>query len=408
MSNPKPRIFMVNQGDDSQRFGVGRYISEMVGEAKNRKRILEMVLITIGVNDISKVEIKKDGNITHFNVPKPFLVGQGLMYGISKQLSSGVFLLLTDYFTFNSSDIFHFNSNMQHFLLHKIKQNTTVRIVYTVHVSMWNVLYNNDEEKFLSEWNDRECFSLSKKNILAEIENCKLADLIIGLSNNTVEDLRKYYKVPKNKLKRIFNGISTEPPEIDEKKLKNIRKQVGLHTTDFIFLFAGRINEQKGISDLVEAFIRLTNGGHGNIKLIVVGDGPLKKTLEDKTKGDYPFIKYIGYVPQNEIQYYYKLSDTIVIPSLYDQNPYSILEAMAYKVPMILTDIDAFLKLQNGLVCLKVPLKNEYKVAVAQLKKQMQHIIEKPELRIQLIENAHRMLVSNFSAAQMFNKTYTV
>ena len=408
MSQKKSRIFMVNQGDGSQKFGVGKYIAEMIEAATKQREKFQMVVVTIGAEVISKVQLTKKKNITYFNIPKPFLQKHGLIYGLSKQSSHAIFLILRDFFSISETDIFHFNSNMQHFLLLKIKAFTHATIIYTVHVSMWNVLYKNNEEKFLEEWNDTSCFSNHKKNILAEIKSCEKADKVIGLSNNTVDDLRKYYKVPENKLKRIFNGISSDPPKIDEKKLHGIRTNLNLKKTDFVFLFAGRVNVQKGISDLIEAFNSIQYPDHIQVKLVVVGDGSLKKELLARTEENSAFIQFLGYVPQTEIYYYYRLSDVIVIPSLYDQNPYTILEAMAYRVPMIVTNIDAFAKLKNGSVCLKVSLESETKVHILDLRAKMQLLFEKHELRNHLAQNAHQMLLDNFSAAQMFNKTYNL
>lgn len=398
---------MVNQGDDSQRFGVGKYISEMIQEAENRQEKYEMVIVTIGVNGISEVRRKEENNITYFDIPKPFLLKQVLLYRLSKQLSLGIFTILTDHFIITINDIFHFNSNMQHFLLHKIKENTAARIVYTVHVSLWNVLYHNNEEHFLSEWNDPECFSDQKKNILAEIENCKQADRVVGLSSNTVDDLRKYYKVPKSKLKRVFNGISSIPPKMDFQKLNEIRKNLKINDNDIVFLFAGRVNQQKGIADLVEAFNCLIKDGDNNLKLLVVGDGSLKEKLKSQTESGSE-IQFLGYVPQKEVHYYYTLSNAVVIPSLYDQNPYTVLEAMAYKVPMIVTDIDAFIRLKDKNDCLKVSLESEIKVNILALEKTMQQLIKSSELRNFLIKNAHDLLTRKFSSSKMFQDTYVL
>lgn len=408
MISKKRRIFMVNQGDDSQKFGVGKYISEMIDAAKKQGRKCQMVVITIGAQTTYKVQIMEQDNITYFNIPKPFLQKQELIYGLTKQSSHAIFLILMDFFSISETDIFHFNSNIQHFLLLKIKTFTPAKIVYTVHVSMWNVLYKNNEENFLSEWNDSNCFSMPKKNILAEIESCKQADRVVGLSNNTFDDLKKYYNVPKNKLRRIFNGISTTPPSINNKKMKSVLKNVEIEPKDVVFLFAGRLNEQKGISDLVETFEILHRSGYTNLKLIVLGDGSLKHELASKNEGLKHSIFFLGYVPQSEIHYYYKLADVIVIPSLYDQNPYTILEAMAYKVSMIVTDIDAFDALERDSVCLKAPLESETKVDISALKKNMQRLIENPELRDVLAENAHHMLLQNFSSDKMFIDTYNI
>lgn len=398
---------MVNQGDDSQRFGVGKYISEMIQEAENRQEFYQMVVVTIGVNSISKVRKVAEKNITYFDIPQPFLSGEGLLYGLSQQLSLGIFLILTDYFTLSANDTFHFNSNMQHFLLLKIKESTLAKIVYTVHVSMWNVLYANNEEHFLSEWNDPECFSVSKKNILAEIKSCNQADLVVGLSNNTVDDLREYYKVPENKLRRVYNGISTVPPKINTKRLDRIRGKLKIDEKDFVFLFAGRVNEQKGITDLVAAFNSLIKSGAKNIKLLVLGDGSLKEKLKSQTESSSE-IQFLGYVSQKEVHYYYSLSNTVVIPSLYDQNPYTVLEAMAYKVPMIVTDIDAFIKLKDKNECLKVSLESETKVNISALEKTMQQLIESSDLRHLLIKNAHELLTRKFSSSKMFQDTYVL
>lgn len=123
------------------------------------------------------------------------------------------------------------------------------------------------------------------------------------------------------------------------------RKDVGLSDDDFVIIYSGRINPEKGIMELIEAISRMTN--YPNIKLLVIGssffgnvtnEDDFTKELRKKMEHIKDQIKFTGYIPYNDVPAYLKLADLAVVPSMWEEAfGLTVLEAMAAGLPLITT-----------------------------------------------------------------------
>jgi glycosyltransferase involved in cell wall biosynthesis len=103
-------------------------------------------------------------------------------------------------------------------------------------------------------------------------------------------------------------------------------------------LYVGKLEENKGIHILFEAFIRLREHNR-QVQLTVVGDGVLKKQIMQraKTAGCEDDLVVTGYVddPANLMEFYMN-ADVLVVPSVLNEGfPRVIDEAMAFGIPVI-------------------------------------------------------------------------
>ncbi|MEM4260484.1 MAG: glycosyltransferase family 4 protein, partial [Candidatus Woesearchaeota archaeon] len=102
-----------------------------------------------------------------------------------------------------------------------------------------------------------------------------------------------------------------------------------------VFLFVGRWSRVKGVDILIEVFSEIIKV-HNNINLVLITDIPEKVKQKIITKNNnFIFIK-----PQNDISYFYKISDCIILPSRKDSFPYVMLEAGIYKKVFIGSQVD--------------------------------------------------------------------
>jgi glycosyltransferase involved in cell wall biosynthesis len=102
----------------------------------------------------------------------------------------------------------------------------------------------------------------------------------------------------------------------------------------FKFLYLGYTRQHKRIKDLIDVF---TQFQENYIELIIAGDGPVKKSLEDYAMGD-ERIKFTGYVEGADKEKLLKVAHVFVLPSEHDNLPNSIIEAMSYGLPIIATE----------------------------------------------------------------------
>lgn len=100
-------------------------------------------------------------------------------------------------------------------------------------------------------------------------------------------------------------------------------------------VFVGRLVKSKGVDFLIRAFSKLKKN---NWKLIIVGDGPQKKSLESLVLNLNMNHKIIFKGNQKEVSSYYKRARIFAFPSLTEGFPNALLEAMSYGLACVSFD----------------------------------------------------------------------
>ncbi len=160
------------------------------------------------------------------------------------------------------------------------------------------------------------------------------ADLILITS---LPDIIRFPKQSKKDAYYIVKGgVNLESIRKFEKKNKNIKKE-----NDAIFI--GRFHPQKGVSQLIDIW-KLVVRKKPDARLVMIGDGPLFKTIKNKIK-ILQLTKNIiltGYIFDATKRYMlYMQSKIILHPAVYDSGGMAITEAMALGLPGISFDLEA-------------------------------------------------------------------
>ena len=129
---------------------------------------------------------------------------------------------------------------------------------------------------------------------------------------------------------------------------------------DPFLLYFGRLSKEKGVDVLVNAFIRAIPGLPSGLRLVVAGDGPERKGIEEKiaTAGldSTNRIELVGFQSGLAMQRYAERASLAIASSRCRENmPYSIVEAFALGTPVIGTNIGGIPELveegRTGLLC---------------------------------------------------------
>jgi len=118
-------------------------------------------------------------------------------------------------------------------------------------------------------------------------------------------------------------------------------------------LYVGRLIPEKGLLDFLHCWSNLIY--RDRFELTVIGDGPLKNDLENFIKGNHLMnrIKMLGYL--NEPAEYFIESDLLIMPSLSEGLPMTLIESLAAGLPVIANDVGAISSLvvhnHNGYIC---------------------------------------------------------
>lgn len=153
---------------------------------------------------------------------------------------------------------------------------------------------------------------------------------IIAVSASVKESLIRH-RIQSKKIEVILNGISLE--RYKDASPVPIREALSLSSSEFLFLFVGRLIHQKGVDVLIKAFSKVSDG-----QLLIVGEGSLRKTLEDLalTCGVASRTHFLGV--RSDIPGLLRAADCFVFPSRYEGLPLALVEAAASGLPLIVSD----------------------------------------------------------------------
>lgn len=104
------------------------------------------------------------------------------------------------------------------------------------------------------------------------------------------------------------------------------------------FLYYGRLGEEKGIKDLLKAYLPVNN----KIKLVVAGTGPQEKELSEfvRMNGLEKDVLFVGFQQNEALWGLVEAAEFIVVPSnCYENAPYTVMEAMSLQKAVISSDI---------------------------------------------------------------------
>lgn len=107
-----------------------------------------------------------------------------------------------------------------------------------------------------------------------------------------------------------------------------------LHEDCVRFLYAGRLSAVKNVGPLIEA----VKGYHRNCCLTILGDGEEREMLE-RLAGGSDRIRFVGAVGPEEVSEEMQRADILLMNSVFEGIPMTILESISYGLPVITTDV---------------------------------------------------------------------
>lgn len=204
------------------------------------------------------------------------------------------------------------------------------------------------------------------------------ADALIANSQGLKDMALAYYS--KKAFEIICNGVDTE-------KFYPIVKE---ETDEFKILFVSRLIERKGLQHIIPDLKQIQNSTGKKIKLIVVGDGPYRETLERLVKeneaGD--MVEFKGQKSKKDIIPFYQHADLFILPSAKEGMPNVVLEAMACGLPIVMTPCEGSRELvkENGIV-----------VETGQFKEAVIDLVKDTEKRQRFSKNSRNRTETYFS-----------
>ncbi|MEY8216038.1 MAG: glycosyltransferase family 4 protein [Colwellia sp.] len=185
-----------------------------------------------------------------------------------------------------------------------------------------------------------------KKKLLISIDRliCRCATEIVPEGNGVKNDLLNY-KITHKELNVIgygnIAGVDTTYFKrnlvADDHAVISLRERLGLEDGAFLFCFVGRLTNEKGLNELIDAFNLLPSNAH----LLVVGEIDKSAKLDKRIReqlDQHARIHMLGF--QNDIRPALFISKVLVLPSYREGFPNVLLQAGAMSLPVIASDIN--------------------------------------------------------------------
>ncbi len=159
----------------------------------------------------------------------------------------------------------------------------------------------------------------------------KKSQIVIAPSEKTKEMLVGYGI--KNRIQVIPTGLDLDVFDENNtsvEKIKEIRDECGISEGQSVFIYVGRIAQEKSIDIVIKAFKHVKAKGI-NAKFVIVGSGPDLKMLQELTKElaleDYVF--FAGLKQREEVAAYYHSADAFISGSTTETQGLTYIEALA-------------------------------------------------------------------------------
>ncbi|QIK61405.1 glycosyltransferase [Dysgonomonas sp. HDW5A] len=409
-------LYIFNEDSVAAAYGIGTYVRELASCLKKRFAVSVVCLFS---DRHDKFQTESVDEIEYIYIPAydTYKMNNSNYTEYNNKYYAGVAKFMRTYIDLKEEIIFQFNYNKQGVLVNQLKMHfTQATILFTIHSMTWTFAMNGDPNAFkksVKSGNEDKIMinDLKTRSVyeafLKEQELFRSAQHIISLSSATYKLLKNIYKIDKNKISTIPNGLNDIFQKISAKERTKLRDYYNIKEDEKIFLYVGRFEKTKGFLHLIKAFKDIVKS-HSKCKLYLVGSGEVY--YQEGLKEINPFFDKIiltGRLSQKEVYKFYQIADVGIIPSFHEQSSYTAIEMMMFGLYIISSNSyglnEMFKDGINSQVVHTSYKKNEYE---KKLFNAINKYLNSPQTEIlQLQEKARETYEKNYSLQIMYAKT---
>jgi len=183
-----------------------------------------------------------------------------------------------------------------------------------------------------------------------------ISDVIIVHTEKMKLDLLKKFKVKAGKIHVVPHGINNAVPEVGM-SMSTARVKLNIPQNRRVVLFFGRIDRYKGLDVLLSAFSNLDPERY---LLLIAGSVVPEYLTEFRSSiepllGNKGIISKIGYIPDENIEYYFMAADCLVLPYKYIYQTGVVFLSYRFGLPIIASDVGSLrediVEGRTGFIC---------------------------------------------------------
>lgn len=389
-------------------YGIGTYINELAGSLLKNPELM-IYLVSYKKSSVKEFTVSEiTSRFFRIDIPSP-VINAGQVKDADRKYAAAVVKLLSSLIP-DRDVIFQLNyiDDLQIGKLLKEKYNHPV--ISVVHFAQYQQLFNANRNK-LDGLNIDNPSDNIEYTLFTEKELYMISDHIVSVTSYMKDFLVHYYKTDPEKISVIPNGLEISEFEkvSDEEKIR-IRRELGFESDDIICLFSGRVDQCKGVGFLLPAFEEACRSSD-NLKLVLLGQGNLHE-FQSEVKSAYAKITYTGFLPKDKLKMFYQVADMGIIPSIYDHCPYTALEMIAARIPLIMSRIDGLKEILDDSECVFIdPVPDdsgEITIKIDYLSKLVLKLAGDEKLRERYSEAAFRKLMNRNTSKKMAESMYSI
>ena len=401
-------LYIFNETRHGAVYGVGSYIRELTTTLKDSN--INICVVNL-ISDKPQIQTEAIEGIIHWYFPK--VIADQRTTDDQKQWElyfRNVVYVLQLHIKDKEELIFHLNYYQSGQLAEELKNAFDCKIVSVSHFSEWGFsVYDNLPRlrQILNEEYPDSFGEQVKKSFEVEKNYYLKADRVICLSDYMQEILCRDYGLDAAKISVIPNGLTDAAKTTT--KTKHLRKKWNISSGEKIILFAGRIDEVKGVSYLIKAFREILQK-LPNCRLIIAGSGNFDKTFQEakyifsffqEAKEICTKITFTGLLEKKELCEIYQIADVGVVPSLFEPFGLVALEMMMHELPIVVTATSGLNEVVDESSGLKVPitiLSDSVEIDTSILAQKIVYLLQNPVEAKQFGRNGRKRYLEKYAS----------
>jgi len=202
------------------------------------------------------------------------------------------------------------------------------------------------------------------------------AEVILCDSRSTYKDLCSLTGDRDPRMKVVPLGVSP-PREVEEEAMDRVLSKYGLRTG--YILFVGTMEPRKNLTRLVSAYATLSEDERERSgELVLVGAAGWMEEKELSRLRAQPGVRWLDYLPRDELEAVYRGATVFVYPSLYEGFGLPVLEAMARSLPVVTSGTSSMREVGEGAALLVDPTDER------EIRRAIQRLVDDEGLREEL------------------------
>jgi glycosyltransferase involved in cell wall biosynthesis len=229
---------------------------------------------------------------------------------------------------------------------------------------------------------------------------------IVTVSRATEQQLLRR-GVPGQGITVLHNAVRPQLRQIPAEASVLRRKKIDLEILpeEMVILCVGRLSKEKAQIDMVRAMQHLRQMSPKRaVRLMIVGDGPERTRISQAIQSADLGKRVVLAGHLKDPTPYYEAADVVAIPSLSEGSPNALLEAMAFGVPVVATEVGGIPEIvTHGETALLVPARNPGAMAAA-----IDLLFSNPDKGIALARQARRKVETDYSLESRANSLVSI